>query len=78
MMSVQEITLYLQLIMAAFYLPLLLTLIQRHEGHETAAMFLGGYALIAAFLNVGEGLWRGGRLASLRPRSRMISRSMGR
>jgi signal transduction histidine kinase len=66
-MTVQEITLYLQLIMAAFYLPLLLTLIQRHEGHETAAMFLGGYALIAAFLNVGEGMWRGGRLVLASP-----------
>lgn len=61
-MSVQDLTLILQLILAALYLPMLFTLIQRHEGHETAAMFLGGYALIGAFLNVAEGLWRGGRL----------------
>ena len=60
-MSVQELTLILHLILAALYLPLLFTLIQRHEGHETAAMLLGGYALIGALLNVAEGLWRSGR-----------------
>jgi signal transduction histidine kinase len=62
-MSVQDLTLILHLILAALYLPLLFTLIQRHEGHETAAMLLGGYALIGAFLNVAEGLWRSGRLS---------------
>ena len=61
-MSVQELTLLLHLILAALYLPLLFTVIQRHEGHETAAMLLGGYALIGALLNVAEGLWRSGRL----------------
>ena len=60
-MSVQNLTLTLHLILAALYLPLLLTLIQRHAGHETAAMMLSGYVLIGAFLDVGEGLWRGGR-----------------
>src|SRR5512134_689699 len=61
-MSIQELTLILHLILAALYLPMLFTLIQRHEGHETAAMMLSGYALIAALLNVAEGMWRSGRL----------------
>jgi signal transduction histidine kinase len=61
-MSAQDLTLYLQLILAALYLPMLFTLIQRHEEHEAATMFLSGFVLIAAFLNVGEGLWRSGRL----------------
>jgi signal transduction histidine kinase len=61
-MSAQELTLILHLILAALYLPLLFTLLQRHEGHETAATLLGGYALIGALLNVGEGMWRSGRL----------------
>ena len=61
-MSVQDLTLTLHLVLAALYLPLLFTLIQRHEGHETAAMLLGGYALIGALLNVAEGMWRSGRI----------------
>lgn len=61
-MSVQDLTLILHLILAALHLPVLFTLIQRHEGHETAAMLLGGYALLGGLLNVGEGLWRSGRL----------------
>jgi signal transduction histidine kinase len=61
-MSVQELTLILHLVLAALYLPLLFTLIQRHEGHETTTMFLGGYVLIGLLLEVAEGLWRGGRL----------------
>jgi hypothetical protein len=61
-MSIQELTLILHLILAALYLPMLFTLIQRHEGHETAAMMLSGYALISALLNVAEGFWRSGRV----------------
>ena len=61
-MSVQELTLILHLVLAALYLPLLFTLIQRHEGHETTTLFLGGYVLIGLLLEVAEGLWRGGRL----------------
>lgn len=61
-MSVQDLTLILHLILAALYLPLLFTLIQRHEGHETTTMFLGGYVLIGLLLVVAEGLWHGGRL----------------
>jgi signal transduction histidine kinase len=60
-MSVQDLTLILHLVLAALYLPLLFTLIQRHEGHETTTMFLGGYVLISLLLEIAEGLWRGGR-----------------
>src|SRR5215207_7414693 len=66
-MSVQDLTLILHLILAALYLPLLFTLIQRHEGHETAAMLLGGYALIGALLNGAEGLWRSNRISIASP-----------
>src|SRR6266540_1357420 len=62
-MSVQDLTLILHLVLAALYLPLLFTLIQRHEGHETTTMFLGGYVLIGLLLEIAEGLWRGGRLS---------------
>src|SRR5215212_578442 len=65
-MSVQELTLILHLILAALYLPMLFTLIQRHEGHETAAMMLSGFALISALLNVAEGFWRSGRVVASR------------
>ena len=61
-MSVQDLTLILHLVLAALYLPLLFTLIQRHEGQETTTMFLGGYVLIGLLLEIAEGLWRGGRL----------------
>jgi signal transduction histidine kinase len=66
-MSVENLTLILHLILAAMYLALLITLIQRHEGHENAAMLLSGYILIGAFLVVAEGLWRGGRLSIASP-----------
>src|SRR5215207_2466551 len=61
-MSIQELTLILHVILAVLYLPMLFTLIQRHEGHETAAMMLSGFALISALLNVAEGFWRSGRV----------------
>jgi signal transduction histidine kinase len=38
--------------------PLLINLIQKHAGHETAALLLSGYILVAALLDVGEGLYR--------------------
>jgi hypothetical protein len=68
-MSAQDLTLILHLIMAALYLPLLFTLVQRHEGHETEAMLLGGYALIGASLDIAEGLWRSGRLFLASPQA---------
>ena len=61
-MSAQELTLILHLILAALYLPLLFTLLRRHEGHESTTLFLGTYLLIGSLLDVAEGLWHGGRL----------------
>jgi signal transduction histidine kinase len=61
-MSVQDLTLILHLVLAALYLPLLFTLIQRHEGHETTTQFLGAYVSVGLLLEIAEGLWRGGRL----------------
>src|SRR5512138_437489 len=61
-MSPQSLTLILHLVLAVLYLPLLVTLIQRHAGHETAAMLLSGYILVGSLLDLGEGLWRGGQL----------------
>ena len=61
-MSVQDLTLILHLVLAALYLPLLFTLIQRQEGHETTTKLLGGYVLIGLLLEIAEGLWRGGKL----------------
>ncbi len=58
-MSAQSLTLILHLILAALYLPLLVTLVRRHESYETAAMFLSGYIVVSSLLNVAEGLWRG-------------------
>ena len=60
-MSVENLTLILHLILAALYLALLITLVQRHAGHENAAMVLSGYILTGAFLVVAEGMWRSGR-----------------
>src|SRR5215211_5428170 len=61
-MSPQNFNLLMHLILAAIYLPLLVTLINRHAGQETAAMILGGYVTLALLLVIGEGLWRGGQL----------------
>ncbi len=51
----------LLLILAAFYVPVIVSVIRRHEGQETAAALLGAYAVIAMGLTAGEALWRGGR-----------------
>ena len=53
-MSVQELTFYLHIILADLYLPLLFSLIKRHEDHEAATIFLGGYVLISLLLDVAE------------------------
>src|SRR5688572_15433078 len=62
-MSIQDLTLILHLVLAGLYLPMLITLTQRHAGLESAALLLSGYILLGALLNVGEGLWRAGRIA---------------
>src|SRR5512143_277283 len=56
-----SVTLILHLILAVLYLPLLVTLIRRHTGYETAAMLLSIYLLIGSLFDVAEGLWRGGQ-----------------
>jgi len=61
-MSPQFLYLILHLVLAAFYIPLLVTLSKRHEGQETAVTLLGVYVVVALSLVVGEGLWRGGQL----------------
>ncbi len=61
-MSAQTIILILHLVLAGLYVPLLLNLIKRHAGLETAATLLSVYVLMGLFLDLGEGLWRGGLL----------------
>ncbi|MGZ9166369.1 MAG: hypothetical protein ACXW4U_14455, partial [Anaerolineales bacterium] len=61
-MSAQELNLILHLTLAVLYLPVLVILLTRRAGQEQAAMWLIGYVLIALLSDVGEGLWRGGRL----------------
>jgi len=61
-MSAQNLAMLLHIILALLYLPLLITLIRRHSGQDTAALLLSCFILIASFLDVAEGLWRGGRL----------------
>ena len=61
-MSAQLLSLVLHFILAALYVPVLINLIEQHEGHENAAKFLGAYVVVGALLDVGEGLWRGGQL----------------
>jgi signal transduction histidine kinase len=61
-MSAQTLILILHLILAALYVPLLLNLIKRHGSLETAATLLSVYVIFGIFLDIGEGLWRGGQL----------------
>ncbi len=56
------LNLILHLILAALYVPLLLTLIRRHAGLETAAALMSVYVILGMFLDIGEGMWRGGQL----------------
>ncbi|HEX5836508.1 MAG TPA: hypothetical protein VFY26_01665, partial [Anaerolineales bacterium] len=61
-MSAQALILILHLVLAVFYLPLIITLYRRHTGQETAAMILVGYIVLGSLLTATEGLWRGGQL----------------
>jgi signal transduction histidine kinase len=61
-MSAQALILILHLILAIFYLPLIITLYRRHTGQETTAMILVGYVVLGSLLTATEGLWRGGQL----------------
>ena len=61
-MSPQVLIMTLLLILAAFYLPVLVSVLRRHEGQEAAAALLGAYAVVAMLMGIGEALLRGGRL----------------
>jgi len=61
-MSPQVLIMTLLLILAAFYLPVLVSVLRRHEGQEAAAALLGAYAVVAMLMGIGEALLRGGQL----------------
>ena len=48
-------------VLAAIYLPVIVSVYRQHEGQETAATLLSVYAVIAMLLGIGEGLLRGER-----------------
>ena len=60
-MSPQNLSLILFTLLAALYLPMIVTLLRRREGQETAVMLLSLYALAALTLTLLEGLRYGGR-----------------
>ena len=60
-MSQQVLIMILLFILTALYLPVVISVIRKHEGQETAAALLGAYAVIALLIGVGEALWRGER-----------------
>src|ERR1044071_8804124 len=59
-MSPQNISLILFMLLAALYLPVIVTLLQRREGQETATLFLAAYLTVALLLTALEGLRYGG------------------
>ena len=60
-MSPENINLILFMVLAALYLPVIVTLLQRREGQETATLMLTAYLIIALLLTVIEGLRYGRR-----------------
>ena len=48
-------------VLAAIYLPVVVSIYRQHEGHETSAGMLSVYALVAMIFVVGEGLILGGQ-----------------
>jgi len=58
-MSQSVINMILVFVLAAIYLPLIVSVYRQHEGQETAATLLSVYAVIAMLLGIGEGLLRG-------------------
>ena len=50
------------MILAAFHLPVLSSLLRRRAGQESSAAFFAVYLLISMFLTAAEGLWRGGQI----------------
>ena len=60
-MSPQNLSLILFLLLAALYLPVIVTLLRRREGQETATWMLTAYLIVALLLTAIEGLRYGGR-----------------
>lgn len=60
-MSQPVINMILLFVLAAIYLPVIVSVYRQHEGQETAATILSVYAVIAMLLGISEGLLRGGR-----------------
>jgi signal transduction histidine kinase len=60
-MSPQDLSLILLVILAALYLPVLVTLLRQRAGQETASTVLTGYLVAALFLALLEGLRFSGR-----------------
>lgn len=60
-MSPQVLSMTLLILLAAFYVPVLVVVLRKHEGQEAAAALLTAYAGIALLMGIGEALWRGGR-----------------
>ncbi len=60
-MSQPVLIMILLLILAALYLPVIVSVFRKHEGQETAAALLGAYSVIAMLMTIGEALWHGGR-----------------
>jgi signal transduction histidine kinase len=59
-MSQSVINMILLFVLAAIYLPVIVSVYRQHEGQETAATLLSLYALSALLIGVGEGLILGG------------------
>ena len=60
-MSQPVLIMILLFILAALYLPVIVSVVRKHEGQELSAALLGAYAVIAILLSIAEALWRGER-----------------
>ena len=60
-MSPQDLSLTLLVVLAALYLPVLVTLLRQRAGQETASTILTGYLVAAGFFTLLDGLRYGGR-----------------
>ena len=56
--TLQIIDLSLYLLVAALYLPVIVSALRGQEGHQAVHYLLGLYALIGLLLGVGEAFWR--------------------
>ena len=60
-MSQPVLVMILLILLAVIYLPVLASVLRKHEGQETAAALMGAYAVMAMLMGIGEALWRGGQ-----------------